>query len=133
MRFTTMLIILAALMAAAVLGDLLLRGRQRVPPPPTYALTGDPQRGRAAIIQHGCGACHVIPGIRNASGRVGPKLDDIARQTFIGGHVANTPDNLAAWIRNPKHFAPGTAMPDLNISEPASQDIAAYLYTRTRR
>jgi cytochrome c1 len=35
---------------------------------------------------------------------------------------------LIKWIRNPQQIEPGTAMPDLGVSEDEAGDIAAYLY-----
>lgn len=96
----------------------------------TYALTGgSAARGRAAIGAYGCGACHVIPGVRGATGRVGPSLADIANQAYIGGVVSNNPRHLIAWIENPPALSPRTAMPDLNVRPADARDIAAYLYT----
>jgi len=91
---------------------------------------GDPARGEAAIEKFGCGSCHVIPGAR-ARGKVGPPLSDFAERAFIAGHSANTPSNLAAWIRRPDSVEPGTAMPALGVSEREARDIAAYLYLET--
>lgn len=87
-----------------------------------------PHRGGPAIVRHGCSACHVVGGIRKATGRVGPKLPDIHEQIYIGGVLPNNPENLVRWIRFPQTFSPGTAMPDLGVSEQAARDITAYLY-----
>jgi len=96
----------------------------------TYALTGgSASRGKNDIRSYGCGACHVIPGVPGASGRVGPSLADIAHQSFVGGVVANTPANMIAWIQDPPALSPRTAMPNLNVSNSDARDIAAYLYT----
>jgi cytochrome c len=96
----------------------------------TSALTGGrAARGRAEIRSYGCGACHVIPGIPGATGRVGPSLADIAHQSFVGGVVSNTPENMIAWIQDPPALSPRTAMPNLNVSSADARDIAAYLYT----
>jgi cytochrome c2 len=96
---------------------------------------GNPDAGEAAIAKYGCGACHVIPGIRRARGLVGPPLTDYASRTYIAGKAFNTPDNLAAWIRLPDSVEPGTVMPTLGVSEEDARDITAYLYleTGTRR
>jgi len=91
---------------------------------------GDPRRGEAAIAAYGCGSCHVIPGVRLARGKVGPPLTDLAKRSYIAGH-ANTPDNLAAWIRRPDSVEPGTVMPVLGVSEQEARDISAYLYLET--
>lgn len=90
---------------------------------------GDVGRGRAAIQQYGCGACHEVPGVSGANGRVGPPLTRIATRMYLGGQLPNQPDNMMRWIREPQSVAPGTAMPDLNVSEKDARDIAAYLYT----
>ncbi|HVX65738.1 MAG TPA: cytochrome c oxidase assembly protein [Bryobacteraceae bacterium] len=90
---------------------------------------GDPGRGKTAIQAHGCPACHTIPGIDGAHGLVGPPLAGLRARVYIGGVVANTPENLVRWIVNPKAIDEKTAMPDMKISEKDARDIAAYLYT----
>jgi len=89
---------------------------------------GDPERGRLLLRQYGCGACHRIPGVAAADGNVGPPLDGIAKRVYLGGVLPNTPENMVRWIRAPRNFDPLTAMPDLQVSEPFAQDMAAYLY-----
>ncbi|MDW7772631.1 MAG: c-type cytochrome [Desulfobulbaceae bacterium] len=89
---------------------------------------GNPEQGRAAIVRHGCSACHVIAGIGKASGRVGPKLLEIEQQVYLGGVVVNTPDGMIQWIMYPRSFSPETAMPDLGVPESEARDITAYLY-----
>ena len=93
---------------------------------------GDPSRGEAMFIQYGCGSCHAVKDVRTATGMVGPPLDGIATRVIIGGHLANTPDNMERWIRDPQHVAPGTAMPDLKVGEGDARDITAFLYTRAK-
>jgi cytochrome c1 len=58
---------------------------------------------------------------------VGPPLDGVAARAFIGGHLANRPENMERWIRDPQHVAPGTAMPDLKAGEADARDITAFL------
>jgi cytochrome c len=103
---------------------------------PTYAAAysppvqgGDPAHGPAVIEAYGCGACHTIPGVRNARGLVGPPLLWWSRRTFIAGEVPNTPENLVHWIRSPQTIEAHTAMPTLGLSEQEARDVAAYLYT----
>lgn len=95
----------------------------------TVETGGDVHRGAALINQYRCGACHLIPGIHDARGMVGPPLIYFAQRTFIAGEVPNSPANLVQWIRSPKSIEPGTAMPDLGLSEQEARDVAAYLYT----
>jgi len=93
------------------------------------AIHGDPHHGKDLIVAFGCGACHIIPGIHNAQGLVGPPLSLFAERTMIAGEIANEPDNLVRWIENPQAVEPKTAMPDLGLSHAQAVDIAAYLYT----
>lgn len=93
---------------------------------------GDPRRGEAMFIQYGCGSCHHLTGVRNATGMVGPPLDTVALRVIIGGHLANNPTNMEKWIRDPQQVAPGTAMPDLNVGADDARDITAFLYTRAK-
>jgi len=95
----------------------------------TVATGGDVHRGAELISQYRCGACHIIPGIPDARGNVGPPLIYFAERTFVGGEVPNKPQNLIQWIQSPKSIEPGTAMPDLGVTEQQARDIAAYLYT----
>lgn len=97
--------------------------------PYTVETGGNAHRGAAVISQYRCGACHYIPGIHNARGMVGPPLMFFGQRTFIAGEVPNSPENLVRWIRSPKSIEPGTAMPELGLSEQEARDAAAYLYT----
>lgn len=90
---------------------------------------GDPERGRQLIATYGCGACHHVPGVPGAQGRVGPSFVGFGQRTFIAGHLRNEPAQLIRWIRFPQEIAPGTVMPNLGVSEANAGDIAAYLYT----
>ena len=93
---------------------------------------GDPARGEAMFIQYGCGSCHAVKDVRTATGMVGPPLDGIALRMIIAGHLANNPQNMEKWIRDPQQVSPGTAMPDLNVGEQDARDITAFLYTRAK-
>jgi cytochrome c len=43
--------------------------------------------------------------------------------------MGNSAENLIRWIVNPQAINPGTAMPNLGVSEPHARDMAAYLFT----
>ena len=92
-------------------------------------LLGDAKRGRLALTQYACSACHTIPGITGSSPQVGPPLTGLARRSLIAGKLANTPDNLVRWLRHPQAVKPLTAMPDLGVTEEHARDMAAYLAT----
>ena len=89
---------------------------------------GDADSGRLLLRQYGCGGCHRIPGVEAARGNVGPPLERIARRVYLAGKLPNTPDNLVRWIVDPKAIHPGTAMPNLSVSEAQARDMAAFLY-----
>lgn len=96
----------------------------------TYTVaTGNADHGKALIQGYGCGACHTIPGVHNANGLVGPPLFFFSRRTMIAGELPNTPENLVRWVEHPRNVEPGTAMPDLGLTDDQANDIAAYLYT----
>jgi cytochrome c len=91
---------------------------------------GDANRGKAAIVATGCGACHVIDGIDDAHGEVGPPLSGIAKRSVIGGALPNTPENIMRWIEDAPSISPHTAMPNLGVTPDQARDMAAYLYAR---
>ena len=90
---------------------------------------GEPSRGKDVIRRYGCSTCHTIPGVEGARGQVGPSLEGIASRAYLAGKLPNTPENMIKWIREPQEIQPGTAMPELGVTEQDGKDIAAYLYT----
>jgi cytochrome c len=98
------------------------------PQDPPRVAGGDAERGRVALERYACGACHVVPGVRAARGRVGPVLADYGRRVYVAGKYPNEPDLLIAWIRNPPALSPESAMPDVGVTADDARDIAAYLY-----
>ena len=89
----------------------------------------DADRGRAAVIAYGCGACHEIRGVAGAEGRVGPPLTGVAQRVFIAGYLPNDPENMVQWIMVPQAFRQPTAMPNMGVTERDARDITAYLYS----
>ena len=87
----------------------------------------DAQRGKQALTQYACQACHLIPGVTGPDTHVGPPLKDLARRKYIAGGLPNNPDNLARWMRDPAAIQPLTAMPQLDVTESDARDMAAYL------
>lgn len=130
LQFSQVLVGVALLLVLAVVGNLAASRLHSQPREPMWSVPGgDPIQGRALVVQYGCGACHVVPGIRSATGRVGPRLEGIREQVYLGGVLPNGPDNLAAWIERPRDFSPQTAMPNLGITPEEARHIAAYLYS----
>jgi len=90
---------------------------------------GDPERGRIALAQHACRACHMIPGVTGSEVYVGRSLDDLGERPYIAGKLPNTQANLVRWIRAPQSVDPHTAMPAMGVSDREALDMSAYLLT----
>lgn len=86
-------------------------------------------RGRLASTRLGCDACHEIDGAASTRIRAAAPLRGISGQLLIAGQLANSEINLARWIVDPRAIKPGTAMPNLVVTENEARDIAAYLYS----
>jgi cytochrome c2 len=111
--------------ALCLAGMLAACGQPAAPP----GVAGDPARGKLALAQYACHACHQIPGITGSEVYVGPVLEGFASRRIIARDLPNTPENLARWIRNPQQIDPHTAMPSLGVSEGDARDMVAYLLT----
>jgi cytochrome c1 len=123
MKLSTAFIVLAAIVILAACGA-------EPGPNETFEVPGgDPERGEQALVDYGCGGCHVLPGLPQASGTVGPPLSRWADRQFIAGKLPNTPANLIRWIQYPQAIEPGTAMPNMDVTEEEARDMSAYLYT----
>ena len=90
---------------------------------------GDVARGHDLIERYACGACHVIPGVHDANGLVGPPLEGFSRRSYIAGELPNNAANLQRWLLNPPAVEPHTAMPNLGLTPDEARDMAAYLST----
>ena len=121
-RFLAIPFLLLSIMVAGCTGG-------KTTPPYVVAVGGNPRVGKQVIESYGCGSCHTIPGIYTARGLVGPPLMFFGRRTMIAGELPNSPENLVRWLKNPKQVEPGTAMPDLGLSDQQARDVTAYLYT----
>jgi cytochrome c len=94
---------------------------------PAQVTVGEPEFGRQSLIDYGCISCHTIPGIPAADAYVGPPLDHWGLRSYIAGSLTNDLDNLVLWIMNPQAVEPGTAMPNLYVTEGDAINMAAYL------
>jgi cytochrome c1 len=54
---------------------------------------------------------------------------DFAYRQFIAGALPNSANTLVYWIQFPQEVGPGTAMPNLGVTEQDVLNIAAYLAT----
>jgi len=83
---------------------------------------------RAAIADH-CGACHRVPGVAQATGRVGPDLAGIGQQQVIAGQLPNSRANMMLWITHAQLVSPGSVMPNIALSPAQADAVADYLYS----
>ena len=92
------------------------------------APTGQAAQGLAVFEAKPCIGCHTINGI--SEGNVGPNLTHLqSRTTFAGAIFAMSPQNLAAWLRDPPGEKPGSRMPNLHLTEDEIAKLVAYLET----
>ena len=56
-------------------------------------------------------------------------LVGFAERQYIAGVLVSVSSNAVAWIIDPRHFKPATAMPRVGVPSADALDIAAYLYT----
>jgi cytochrome c len=117
----------------AAVAALLLASACARPPGDERALQhvpgGDPDYGLRLIRSYGCAACHIVPGIRDTEGLVGPPLIHWSRRVLLAGSIPNTPDNTIRFIHSPQSLSPDTGMPDVGATPEESRHMAAYLFT----
>jgi cytochrome c oxidase subunit 2 len=85
--------------------------------------------GNAAFQSLSCVSCHTVKGT-TAAGKFGPDLTHLmSRQTLAAGAIANTPENLRAWVKNPQAAKPGCLMPSLQLTDEELGQVVSYLET----
>ncbi len=106
--------------------DAWLKEQETIPPQPT---SGPALAGLKLFKSLPCISCHTIEGL-GPTPDAGPNLTHIAtRETLGAGRLMNTPKNLAAWLKDPQKFKPGTQMPNLRLTNQQVNDLVAYLET----
>jgi cytochrome c len=108
---------------------LLLSACQGDEPEPVVVEGGDPEQGSMLVGEYGCIECHYIPGVEGPHGTNAPGLQLWANRGLVAGAARNRPENVIAFLMDPNSVKPGTAMPDLGISEEEARHITAYLFT----
>jgi cytochrome c2 len=94
-------------------------------PYPAVSITGDAATGQKLVREIGCVGCHLMEGEQapkvGSRRRFGPALSK------LGSKVK--PEWLYHWLKEPRHYAPGTRMPNMRLTDQEAMDIAAYLIT----
>ncbi|NUZ06759.1 cytochrome c oxidase subunit II [Schlegelella sp. ID0723] len=84
-------------------------------------------RGQQVFLGTTCIMCHAIQGT-NAHARSGPDLTHVGgRRTLASGTLANTPEDLFRWIKDPQKIKPGANMPASTLPDADLRALAAYL------
>ena len=85
------------------------------------------RHGQDVFLRAGCGYCHHVRGLRTV-GLLGPDLTHFAsRRTIAAGMLANTRENLRAWIADPQHLKPGNRMPQVPLVPADLDAVVSYL------
>jgi len=98
-------------------------------------LQADVNKGKELVGTVGCLGCHAS----NDFVRVNPKKGEVGHRdervpmfgpelNQIGSKV--TKEWLYSWLKAPRHYWPGTKMPDMRLTEQEAVDVAAYLLTK---
>ncbi|HEX8996184.1 MAG TPA: cytochrome c oxidase subunit II [Ktedonobacterales bacterium] len=104
-----------------------ISAQQQVAATPSDALA---QAGAKYFAASACIGCHAVNGVTSAdpSKLIGPNLTHFGgRQWIAGGVTANTPANLAAWLRDPQAVKDGSDMPNLHLTNDQINELVAYL------
>ena len=99
------------------------------PAPPAVTAAGDANRGRELMTNYGCTGCHIIPGIDGPRVMLGPPLQSMGTRPAINRKIANTPQNMAQWLRDPRSLDPDSTMPELGVTPVDATDMTAYLFS----
>ena len=129
-RVGSLIAVLALIAAVIAIWDNQQGARQELRQRAEAIAGGNAAHGQGLFAEKGCGGCHTLKGVPQAAGLVGPPLDGVGQRAMIAGMLANNPDNLARWIREPQKVVPGNAMPNLPMTTQDSRDLAAFLYSR---
>ncbi|MGK0171633.1 MAG: cytochrome c2 [Gammaproteobacteria bacterium] len=84
----------------------------------------------AVMRARGCTACHIIPGIAEARGTMGPTLKGLGkRKRLVARTLSNTDKNMRRWLKNPKAVKSDTMMPNVGLSDEEIEVLVAHFHT----
>jgi cytochrome c oxidase subunit 2 len=97
---------------------------------------GAAARGEALFGGMSCASCHRIGGARvdgtddGARAWFAPDLTHVAERVTLGaGILANSPTNLALWLKDPQAIKTGCHMPNTQLTDAQTADVVAYFET----
>lgn len=81
----------------------------------------------AIMRARGCTACHIIPGIAEARGTMGPTLKGLSeRKRIVARTLTNNDKNMRRWLKNPKGVKSDTMMPNVGLSDDEIETLIAH-------
>lgn len=99
------------------------------PTPESSQPEGGAEAGKALFISKACTGCHVVQGMPEARGAVGPDLTHAANAASIAGVLPNTEENLKEWLRDPALMKPGALMPNQHLTDSEIDALVAFIQT----
>jgi cytochrome c oxidase subunit 2 len=100
---------------------------------PPVVETASQKAGEEVFLR--CQACHAITGTASAQipgVKIGPDLTNFGSRKYLGAGVRpNTPENFAAWVKNPSSIKPGSLMPNLGLTDEEIAHVSSYLRQST--
>ena len=85
--------------------------------------------GRDLFLSTACINCHTVRGTV-ANGTFAPDLTHLMSRSVLGsGVIANTPEQLRAWVWDPQDAKPGCDMPAMKLTREDTDRICAWLET----
>jgi cytochrome c len=113
-----------------LLGTMILLSACQGESPETVTVEGGEAELGAELVQsYECASCHYIPGVEGPHGTEAPGLQLWQNRSFVAGSAPNQPQYVISFLMEPESIQPGSAMPNLGISEEEARHITAYLYT----
>lgn len=93
----------------------------------TQAQAGEALEPLAIMRARGCTACHVIPGIAEARGTMGPTLKGLGkRKRMVDRTLTNNDKNMRRWLKNPKAVKSDTMMPNVGLTDEEIEVLVAH-------
>lgn len=82
-----------------------------------------------------CQACHTIAGTPSEQlpgNKIGPDLSNFGNRKYLAaGTRLNTPENFAAWMKDPAAMKPNALMPNLGLTDEEIAHVASYVRQST--
>lgn len=104
--------------------DKWVMNQQKIPDTPSDSVA---KAGASLFEKKTCMNCHSVSA-DPTDAHVGPDLSHIgSRATLLSGKVANTKENLSAWLQNPQQLKEGALMPNFLLKHEEVKALTAYL------